>query len=399
MEKAVASKQGTVRFLIFLVAILVLLNIGYYATWNRPQEAMTSLVWPDISLKLDFIGLRQPTHITHAGDGSNRLFITEQRGRILLIRGSQISKKPFLDITDRVSCCGECGLLSVVFPPGYAGKKFFYVNYTDRSGDTVVARFRVTHDPDIADPGSEEILLTVEQPYANHNGGQLAFGPDGYLYIGMGDGGSAGDPHKHAQNPSSLLGKMLRIDVESGEKPYVVPVDNPFVNNKTFRSEIWATGLRNPWRFSFDRKTGDLYIADVGQDKYEEIDFEPKGGKGGRNYGWNVMEGLHCFASQNCDRKGLALPVAEYDHDSGCSVTGGMVYRGSKFPQLQGIYFCGDFCSGRIWGLRQPEAEWQQKMLKESGLSISTFGEDEAGEVYVADYGKGNIYRIEASAK
>ena len=399
MEKAVEPKQGMVRFLIFLVAILVLLNIGYYATWNGPQEAMTSLVWPDISLKLGFSGLRQPTHITHAGDGSNRLFITEQRGRILLVRNSRINSKPFLDITDRVSCCGERGLLSVVFPPGFREKKYFYVNYTDTSGDTVVSRYRLSKEPDIADPRSEEIILTVKQPYANHNGGQLAFGPDGYLYIGMGDGGSAGDPHKHAQNPSSLLGKMLRIDVESGKKPYAVPADNPFLNNKAFRPEIWTIGLRNPWRFSFDRKTGDLYMADVGQNKYEEIDFEPKGVKGGRNYGWNIMEGLHCYKSEDCEREGLALPVAEYNHDSGCSVTGGMVYRGSRFPQLQGIYFYGDFCSGRIWGLRQSGIEWLNKMLKDSGLSVSTFGEDEAGEVYVADYGKGNIYRIEAPAK
>jgi glucose/arabinose dehydrogenase len=399
MERTIASGQGAVRFLIFLIAVLILLNIGYHFTWNRPPEEQATLVWPGITLKLSLGNIKQPTHIAHAGDGSNRLFITEQRGRILLDKGGVISKKPFLDLTARVSCCGERGLLSVVFPPGYAGKKYFYVNYTDRSGDTVVARYRVSHDPDIADPKSEEVILTVEQPYANHNGGQLAFGPDGHLYIGMGDGGSGGDPHKHGQNPSSLLGKMLRIDVESGKKPYAVPADNPFANGKAYRPEIWATGLRNPWRFFFDRKTGDLYIADVGQNRYEEIDFEPKGGKGGRNYGWNIMEGLHCYASESCDRKGLALPVAEYDHDEGCSVTGGVVYRGSRFPQLQGIYFYGDYCSGRIWGLRQSGAEWMNKMLKDSGLSISTFGEDEAGEVYVADYGKGNIYRIEAAAE
>lgn len=399
MEKTVASRQGTVRFLIFLIAVLVLLNIGYYATWNGPQEAMTSPIWPHISLTLGLSGLKQPTHITHANDGSKGLFITEQRGRILLVRDSRISSKPFLDITDRVSCCGERGLLSIVFPPGYKEKKYFYVNYTDAAGDTVVGRYRLSKDPDIADPGSEEIILTVKQPYANHNGGQLAFGPDGYLYIGMGDGGSAGDPQNYAQNPSSLLGKMLRIDVESDRKPYGVPFDNPFVNNKAFRPEIWATGLRNPWRFSFDRKTGDLYIADVGQNNYEEIDFEPRGGKGGRNYGWKIMEGLHCYRSEGCDRKGLALPAAEYSHDKGCSVTGGLVYRGSRFPQLQGIYFYGDYCSGRIWGLRQSGADWMSKELNNSGLSISTFGEDEAGEIYVADYGKGNIYRMEAASK
>jgi glucose/arabinose dehydrogenase len=399
MEKAVTSGQGTVRFLLFLVAILIFLNIGYYTGWDRPVKETTSPAWPDISLTRAFSGLNQPTHITHAGDGSNRLFITEQRGRIILIKDDNIAPRPFLDISKRTGCCGERGLLSVVFPPGYKEKKYFYVDYTDRSGDTVVARFRTAQDPDMADPNSEEIILTVKQPYANHNGGQLAFGPEGYLYIGMGDGGSAGDPHGYAQNPSSLLGKMLRINVESGRKPYATPPDNPFAGHKAYRSEIWATGLRNPWRFSFDRKTGDLYIADVGQNKYEEINAEPKGSSGGRNYGWNIMEGLHCYKSEDCRRNGLTLPVAEYDHDKGCSVTGGMVYRGRKFPQMQGTYLYGDFCSGRIWGLRQPGEEWENKMLKDSGLSISTFGEDESGEIYVADYGKGNIYRVEAEAR
>jgi len=397
-KKAVASGQGGIRFLIFLIAILVLLTIGHSA-WNSPAEERAGMVWPEISLKLTHSGIKQPTHITHAGDNSKRLFVTEQRGRILLIRNNSVSQKPFLDISDRVSCCGERGLLSMAFPPGYHGKKYFYLNYTDRSGDTVVARYRITQDPDRANPKSEEIILTIRQPYANHNGGQLAFGPDGYLYVGMGDGGSAGDPQNNAQNPSSLLGKMLRIDVESGKKPYAVPRDNPFVSNKMYRPEIWATGLRNPWRFSFDRKNGDLFIADVGQNKYEEIDFEPKGSKGGRNYGWNIMEGLHCYKTENCERKGLALPVAEYDHDKGCSITGGMVYRGSMFPQLQGIYFYGDFCSGRIWGLKQSGEEWMNKELKNTGLSISTFGEDEAGEIYLADYGKGNIYGIEAGKR
>jgi glucose/arabinose dehydrogenase len=398
-KKAEASGQGTIRFLGFLIAVLVLLTIGKHFTWNIPGEGQADLSWPDIALELRFGGLKQPTHITHAGDGSNRIFVTEQRGRVLLVKNNQVVRKPFLDLTDRVSCCGERGLLSIVFPANYTGKKYFYVNYTDKAGDTVVARYRVTQDPDLADPKSEEVILTIKQPYANHNGGQLAFGPGGYLYIGMGDGGSAGDPQGHGQNPSSLLGKMLRIDVESGKRPYAVPPDNPFVNNKAYRPEIWATGLRNPWRFSFDRKTGDLFIADVGQNKYEEINVEPKGIKGGRNYGWNVMEGLHCYATENCARSGLALPVAEYDHDKGCSVTGGMSYRGKAYPQLQGVYFYGDYCSGRVWGLRQSGAEWMNRELANSGLSISTFGEDEAGEIYVADYGKGNIYRIKIQSR
>lgn len=398
MEKEVASGQGGIRFLIFLIAILLLLTIGR-STWNSTGEEQAGMVWPEITLKLVHSGLKQPTHITHAGDNSKRLFVTEQGGRILLIRNNAVRQKPFLDISDRVSCCGERGLLSMAFPPGYKEKKYFYVNYTDRSGDTVVARFRVKQDADVADPRSEEIILNIKQPYANHNGGQLAFGPDGYLYIGMGDGGSAGDPQGYAQNPSSLLGKLLRIDVGPGKKPYAIPPDNPFIGNKMYRPEIWATGLRNPWRFSFDRKSGNLYIADVGQNKYEEIHFEPKGSKGGKNYGWNIMEGLHCFKTENCSRNGLSLPVAVYDHDSGCSITGGMVYRGIMFPQLQGIYFYGDFCSGRVWGLKQSGEEWMNKELKNSGLSISTFGEDEEGEIHIADYGKGNIYRIEAKQK
>ncbi|MBI5634066.1 MAG: PQQ-dependent sugar dehydrogenase [Nitrospirae bacterium] len=371
-----------------------MLTIGR-STWNSTGQEQTILIWPEITLKLIVSGLKQPTHITHAGDGSKRLFVTEQRGRILLIKGGNVSPRPFLDIADRVSCCGERGLLSIVFPPGYAKRNYFYLNYTDRSGDTVVARYHLTKDPDRADPKSEEIVLTIKQPYSNHNGGQMAFGPDGYLYIGMGDGGSAGDPQNNAQNPASLLGKMLRIDVESGKRPYSIPPDNPFLQNRAYRPEIWAMGLRNPWRFSFDKKTGDLYIADVGQNNYEEIDFEPKGSKGGRNYGWNIMEGLQCYKTENCNRKGLSLPVTVYDHDKGCSVTGGLVYRGSRFPRMQGIYFYGDYCSGRIWGLRHTGEEWMHRELRDSGLSVSTFGEDEAGEVFVADYGKGNIYRIE----
>ncbi|MBI5073904.1 MAG: PQQ-dependent sugar dehydrogenase [Nitrospirae bacterium] len=357
------------------------------------------MAWPEITLKLFMSGLKQPTHIANAGDAGKRLFVTEQRGRVLLIKNGNVSPRPFLDISERVSCCGERGLLSIVFPPAYHKKNYFYLNYTDRSGDTVVARYRLTKDPDRADPKSEEIILTIKQPYANHNGGQLAFGTDGYLYIGMGDGGSAGDPQEYAQNPASLLGKMLRINVESDKMPYAVPPDNPFLNNTAYRPEIWATGLRNPWRFSFDRKKGDLYIADVGQNRYEEINVERKGSRGGRNYGWNIMEGLHCYKTKDCERKGLALPAAEYDHDKGCSVTGGMVYQGSRHPQMQGIYLYGDFCSGRIWGLKQEGETWMNRELKSSGLSISTFGEDEAGEVYVADYGKGNIYRIEAAVK
>lgn len=280
--------------------------------------------------------VKKPTHVTHAGDGSGRLFITEQEGRIVIVKDGVLLSAPFLDIRGRVSCCGERGLLSVAFPPAYREKRYFYVNYTDTAGDTKVARYRVTKDADRADPASEEIVLTVQQPYANHNGGQLAFGPDGNIYIGMGDGGSANDPYGYGQKMNTLLGKLLRIDVESGGRPYAVPLSNPFVGKKDARPEIWASGLRNPWRFSFDRATGDLFIADVGQNSFEEVNVQPSSSKGGENYGWNIVEGFHCFQSKTCDTTRLAMPAAEYGRDEGCSVTGGMVYRGKALPISRG---------------------------------------------------------------
>lgn len=300
---------------------------------------------------------------------------------------------PFLNITGKVqSRGGEQGLFSIAFPPGYATKSYFYVNYTDRSGvgNTAVARYPLSQNPDVANAAGEAVLLSVTQPFTNHNGGQLAFGPDGFLYVGMGDGGSSGDPMRNGQTVTALLGKLLRIDVESGVVPYAVPIGNPFA------TEVWAYGLRNPWRFSFDRATGDLYIADVGQNQYEEVNVQPATSKGGENYGWNIMEGLHCFADAGCSQAGLTLPVAEYDHSNGdCSITGGFVYRGLQFPTLQGIYFYGDLCSGRIWGLRRSDTGWESSILLESQLQISSFGEDEAGNVYVADFGTGDLYRLD----
>ena len=355
--------------------------------------------WPGISLSAEAGGFSLPVHVTHAGDGTGRLFVVEQGGRIRILAGGTVSLDPFLDISSRVACCGERGLLSAAFPPGFASKGYFYVNYTRiADGATVVARYRVFPGNDnAADPASEEIVLTVPQPFANHNGGQLAFGPDGYLYIGMGDGGGGGDPLGAGQNPGTLLGKLLRIDTESGTVPYGVPADNPFVGAAGFRPEIWASGLRNPWRFSFDRQTGDLYIGDVGQGTLEEVDFQPAGSGGGENYGWNVMEGANCFSGGGCDPAGLSLPVAQYDHSQGCSVTGGVVYRGAAFPALRGIYLFGDYCSGRIWGLRMQGPGWENAALfapSAPPLNVSSFGEDEAGEVYVADYAGGVLLRI-----
>jgi len=347
-------------------------------------------------------GLSSPIALTHAGDGSGRLFVVEQGGFIRIINNGVLQIAPFLDITDRVLSGGERGLLGIAFPPGYSTKGYFYVNYTRTpDGATTVSRFRVTSNPDIAAPNSEEVILTVEQPFANHNGGQIAFSPkDGYLYIGMGDGGGAGDPQNYAQNLDilegnmRLLGKLLRIDVESGVNPYAIPSDNPLLNG--IRSEIWALGLRNPWRFSFDRLTHDLYIGDVGQSSREEINFQPASSVGGENYGWNILEGSLCFnPPTGCVPPiGYSPPVAEYDHTEGCSVTGGFVFRGTHSPFLQGVYFYGDFCTGRIWGLKRNGAVWQNNLLLDSPLTISSFGEDEAGELYLTNHATGDIYRI-----
>jgi glucose/arabinose dehydrogenase len=288
----------------------------------------------------------------------------------------------------------------LAFHPNYAENGLFYVNYTDRQGDTVISRFSMPAGWDagsapVADPGSETKLLTLDQPAANHNGGHLAFGPDGYLYIGTGDGGGAGDRYGNGQNGATLLGAMLRLDVDNGA-PYAVPPDNPFVGNAAVRDEIWAIGLRNPWRYSFDRLTGDLYIADVGQNVYEEVDLQPASQGGGQNYGWPIMEASHCFpADSQCDQAGLTLPLLEYDHTQGCSVTGGYVYRGEQFPGLQGVYVFGDYCSGRIWGVRAlAGGDPQVVQLARADVQLSSFGEDERGELYLVDMGGGKLFKL-----
>ncbi len=341
-------------------------------------------------------GIEAPTDIQNAGDGSGRLFFIQQNGIVRIFRNGALVLQPFLDIRGKTSSGGERGLLGLAFPTGFAQKQRFYVNYTDLNGDTVIAQYRMSANPDVADASTEIVLLRIAQPFANHNGGQLRFGPDGYLYIGMGDGGSGGDPRGNGQNRATLLGKMLRIDVEGDPGQVRIPADNPFVNTAGTRPEIWALGLRNPWRFSFDRATGDLWIADVGQNTYEEIDFQPASSPGGENYGWNRMEGMHCF-QDGCNPQGLTLPVAEYDHSQGCSVTGGFVYRGSLSPALRGTYIYGDYCSGRIWGVEREGIAWGNRTLLASGFSITTFGEDETGEIYVADAANGAIHRIEGN--
>ena len=387
------------RTVIFWLAPALLLIIGSLFTScggngdGGGAAQVPATAFPAVTLTRVASGLTGPVYITHAGDGSGRLFVAEKRGTIRIVKNGTLLPTPFLDVSAQVEASGaEQGLLGVAFPPGYADSRHFYVDFTSRSGigDTVIARVPVTANPDVADATGAAAILTVRQPFVNHNGGQLAFGPDGMLYIGMGDGGSGGDPLSNAQNRTRLLGKVLRIDTESGSPTYTVPAGNPFNN------EVWSYGLRNPWRFSFDRATGDLFIADVGQELFEEVNVQPAASTGGENYGWNIMEGAHCFNSPACNRTGLTLPVLEYGHGANdCSITGGYVYRGEN-ASLRGIYFFGDFCSGRIWGMRRNGALWENKLLLESKLRISSFGEDEAGNVYVLDFGAGDIHRIDA---
>ena len=330
--------------------------------------------------------------ITNAGDSSHRLFMVEKAGRIFILKNGQTLDDPFLDIRNRVMSGGERGLLSLAFSPDYDSSGNFYVWYTEEGGDTVLSRFDVSGDPDIANANSEEKLLTVAQPFSNHNGGRLQFGPDGMLYLGLGDGGSANDPGQRAQDGSTLLGKLIRIDVDPVHGTYAIPPDNPFLGDAGIRDEIWALGLRNPWKISFDHQTGDLYIADVGQASLEEVNFQPASSAGGENYGWDLMEGTECTQGE-CDQSGLTLPVTEYTHANGCSITGGEVYRGFANPNLQGKYLFGDFCSGRIWSLARPGNIWVTKLLADTSFAITTFGIAEDGGVYLANQ-SGGIYLI-----
>ena len=328
-------------------------------------------------------GLQRPVDLQP--DGSGRLFVIEKAGRIRILQKDQLVYAPFLDISDRVGSTGnEQGLLGLAFHPQYAQNGRLFVNYTDTNGHDVIARYQVSSDPNSADPNSEVRLLQIDDPFPNHNGGVLAFGPDGYLYSGLGDGGSQGDPFGNGQNTKALLGKILRLDVNSAE-PFAVPADNPFGN------EVWAYGLRNPWRFSFDKSTGDLYIGDVGQNTWEEIDFLAKGSPGGTNFGWNFREGAHDYKGGG--PQGMVEPVAEYSHsEGGCSVTGGYVYRGSM-PEWNGIYLYGDYCTGKIWGLIHSENGWQSQMLFDLDVTITSFGQDQAGELYLLS-DNGGVYRL-----
>jgi glucose/arabinose dehydrogenase len=352
---------------------------------------------PEVSVVVS--GLDAPVEVANAGDGTGRLFVAEQPGRIRIVRDGQLVARPFLEITDRISSGGERGLLGLAFHPDFPADPRFFVDYTDRDGNTVVEQYAVTGaDPDVADPDSETVILRIQQPFGNHNGGALGFGPDGLLYIATGDGGGGGDTQGSGRDLGTLLAKVLRIDVNVAPgsiPPYAIPSGNPFVDVADARAEIWLTGLRNPWRFRFDRETGDLWIGDVGQGAWEEIDVA-RTGQGGLDYGWNPMEGFHCFSpAENCDQTGLTLPIAEYGHDQGCAVIGGVVVRDPRQGALDGKYLFGDGCSDNLWTL-DPTLDGRQKpvLLLRLGRSLSSIGEGEDGAVYATSLGNGELLRI-----
>ena len=370
-----------------MMGIVIWMGIGLLATSSWSLSGKPASVNGPIRLHpvVEHV-FSKPVFLTASPDHTDRLFVVEQDGRIVILTAGQPKHTPFLDIAERLATGGERGLLGLAFHPRYSSNGRFLVNYTRaKDGATVVAEYRVSSDPDRADP-HETIRLVISQPYSNHNGGMIAFGPDALLYIGMGDGGAGGDPENRAQHRESLLGKFLRIDVE-GPPPYRIPPDNPFVGQQG-HPEIFALGLRNPWRFSFDRRTGELWAGDVGQNRWEEIDVIAKG----KNYGWRLLEGGHCFnPTTNCElAQSVVPPVTEYGHDQGrCSVIGGYVYRGKRLPLLEGVYVFGDFCTGEIWGYR----EGQTTRLLDTDLQITSFGEDRDGELYVIGY-QGKIFQI-----
>lgn len=384
-----------------LVIWLCLFFTAAVLAQDAPRTQFTTPPTADDVLLQPFItGLRRPLYITHSGDGSGRLFIVEQGGVIYVTNSAGADLAIFLDVSPLVSAEAngsgytERGLLGLAFHPQYAQNGQFFINYTDRQGATVIARYTVSsRDANQADSNSAQIIFTHPQPFPNHNGGHMAFGPDGYLYVSLGDGGAANDPLGAGQNLEILLGKILRLDVNTSTG-YAIPPDNPFVG-VSGADEIWAYGLRNVWRFSFDRATGDLYLGDVGQNAREEINFQPAASRGGENYGWNAYEASRVF-NNRITAPNAVMPIAEYEHTSanGCSVTGGYVYRGEALPALQGTYLYSDYCSGRIWvAYRDTNNVWQSAVFMDSGLQVSSFGEDEKGELYIVNY-SGAVYRL-----
>ena len=377
-----------------------------------------SFILPQLEAKLISGNFEKPLYVTNYPNDNEVLLVLEQEGIIRIIKENNITKTPFLDISDRVHQplypADEMGMLGIAFDPNFNENHFFYINYVNKDWYSIISRFKVNEK--LGNPQSEEILIKLKQPYPNHNGGSIEFGPDGYLYIGFGDGGSSGDPENRAQNLSTLFGKILRIDVNT-EKGYKVPTDNPFYILDTAKKEIWSYGLRNPWRITFDKKTGDMYIGDVGQWDWEEINYQSSDNKGGLNFGWNILEGNHCYKEHKlCESKNLTFPIFEYPHDAnylktligwaqkdvnGCSVTGGYVYRGENKPELYGRYFFGDYCTGKVWSIKKdaPDLDIKEhtdellKAMNKKQFYLSSFGEDEEGELYLIDY-SGVLYSI-----
>jgi glucose/arabinose dehydrogenase len=385
-------------------ALTPLLAFGLLASISDAcgSDAATAADSPDgtvpVALEEVASGLSFPVDLTAPPGDTGRLFITQKDGAIRIVKDGSLLPTPFLDLTGRVSTGSEQGLFGLAFDPAYGTNGRFAVHYTDVDGNTVVSLFRVAdNDPDRADPASETVVLTAKQPFANHNGGQILFGPDGMLYVGLGDGGSEGDPNGTGQSVSDLLGSILRVDVANGTG-YTIPPDNPFVGRDDARPEVWSFGLRNPWRFTFDPANGDLYVADVGQNAWEEVDVVTAAAGAGRgaNFGWNPSEGQHCYASASCDLSRYTLPVLEYSHAEGCSISGGFVYRGAAIPALQGHYFYADYCQGWVRSFRLQDGtavESQQWPTLAPGGQVPGFGRDAAGELYVLSAG-GRVFRI-----
>lgn len=371
-----------------LLVFLFMLAIG--SAWAEPAA-------PAVHLQSIVSGLSSPVDFQSSKDGTGRFFIVEQGGTIRIVKGKKLLAAAFLDIHTIIESGGEKGLLGLAFHPQYKTNGRFFVNYTRRvSGQlqTAIAEYHVSsNDPNLADPNSGQVLLFFDQPFDNHKGGQIVFGKDGFLYIATGDGGSGGDPQGNGQKLSTLLGKMLRIDINSGA-PYTIPPDNPFVGVGGARGEIWAYGFRNPWRFSSDMKTKRIFIGDVGQGNWEEVDILSKGG----NFGWNIMEGNHCYPpGANCNSNGLIPPISEYDHSQGNAIIGGYIYRGKAIPALAGMYVFGDFGSGQIWTLQEnPPGTWTRAPLLNAGFNISAFGRAGNNELYVLNYG-GTLYKLVAN--
>lgn len=398
-RRRVASRLG-------MIAIATTLALGLFGLTNV-YAGPNDVTWPTLHTTLVADDFDSPIDVVSANDGTGRLFVLEQGGKIFIVQDGERLEPYFLDISSRVSHCRECGLLGLAFPPDFAEKGYFFINYTsnqnlapaetgdpDLSNDTVIARYHVTDNPNRADSVAEEAILIINQPDLNHNGGHLVFGPDNYLYIGMGDGGGGGDVFENAQNPASLLGKILRISV-SDQLTYTIPASNPFTTTAGYRDEIWAMGVRNPWRFGFDHLTGDLYIADVGQDSFEEVNYIAAAdlGNGGQNYGWPIYEGNQCNHTDECDHPGLTPPVATYVNGNGeCSITGGVMYD-SQVPAQARIYLYADFCSGRLWGLQPDGVGWETRELGKFSFEVSSFGEDELGNAYVVNHG-GAVYHF-----